>query len=165
MLKHFERGKLWLLLSKVTHSPSDHAPVHGAPELLIYRWHTEYFHVPPLSAKWQSTQTLERPSACSLKENTQFRQRIVAVLFVLWCDSLGHCSEGQLHVQSRFSARLHEGHSKLLHRETSVTSCVCVCVDIWRSCTTFLIRTKCPHADRKMSFIMNFITRVRSSRV
>lgn len=40
------------------------------------------------------------------------------------CDSLGHSSEGQLHIQSRFSTRLHEGHSKLLHREMSVRSCV-----------------------------------------
>lgn len=36
------------------------------------------------------------------------------------CDSLGHGGEGQLHIQPRSSAGLHEGHSKLLHTETSL---------------------------------------------
>ena len=39
------------------------------------------------------------------------------LLCVHVCDSLGHSSEGQLHIQSRFGARLHIGHSKLLHGE------------------------------------------------
>ena len=44
------------------------------------------------------------------------------------CDSLGYTSEGQLHIQSRFSTRLHEGHAKLLLRDSQKRGiCECMC--------------------------------------
>lgn len=87
---------------------------HVTPELVTYReqYCSSSHHIDVRYLETLCASVFCVPSYCGV------------VLCV--CDSLGHSSEGQLHIQSRFSTCLHEGHSKLLHRETFVIRCECL---------------------------------------